>query len=115
MDFTFDYKKNLQALSGYRIANPKPLDARTVVNTRADIAEFASVAYPGLLVYVIAEKKFIVFNGTDWEDFKGSSSVDDSTITQIQGDINRPICSSYCCMTFLANLVFAQQEYIPIL
>ena len=88
MDFTFDYKKNLQALSGYRIANPKPLDARTVVNTRADIAEFASVVYPGLLVYVIAEKKFIVFNGTDWEDFKGSSSVDDSTITQIQGDIS---------------------------
>ena len=61
MDFTFDYKKNLQALSGYRIANPKPLDARTVVNTRKDIAEFASVLYPGLLVYVIAEKKFIVF------------------------------------------------------
>ena len=88
MDFTFDYKKNLQALSGYRIANPKPLDARTVVNTRKDIAEFASVLYPGLLVYVIAEKKFIVFNGTDWEDFKGSSSVDDSTITQIQGDIS---------------------------
>ena len=89
MDFKFDYKKNLQALSGYRIANPKPLDARTVVNTRADIAEFASVVYPGLLVYVIAEKKFIVFNGTDWEDFKGSSSsVDDSTITQIQGDIS---------------------------
>lgn len=89
MDFKFDYKKNLQALSGYRIANPKPLDARTVVNTRADIAEFSSVVYPGLLVYVIAEKKFIVFNGTDWEDFKGSSSsVDDSTITQIQGDIN---------------------------
>ena len=88
MDFTFDYKKNLQALSGYRIANPKPLDARTVVNTRADIAEFASVVYPGLLVYVIAEKKFIVFNGTDWEDFKGSSSIDDSTITQIQGDIS---------------------------
>ena len=87
MDFTFDYKKNLQALSGYRIANPKPLDARTVVNTRADIAEFASVVYPGLLVYVIAEKKFIAFNGTDWEDFKGSSSIDDSTITQIQGDI----------------------------
>ena len=88
MDFTFDYKKNLQALSGYRIANPKPLDARTVVNTRADIAEFSSVVYPGLLVYVIAEKKFIVFNGTDWEDFKGSSSsVDDSTITQIQDDI----------------------------
>ena len=47
MDFTFDYKKNLQALSGYRIANPKPLDARTVVNTREDIAEFASVVYPG--------------------------------------------------------------------
>ena len=89
MDFTFDYKKNLQALSGYRIANPKPLDARTVVNTRADIAEFSSVVYPGLLVYVIAEKKFIVFNGTDWEDFKGSSSsVDDSTITQIQSDIS---------------------------
>ena len=89
MDFTFDYKKNIQALSGYRIANPKPLDARTVVNTREDIAEFASVVYPGLLVYVIAEKKFIVFNGTDWEDFKGSSSsVDDSTITQIQGDIS---------------------------
>ena len=89
MDFTFDYKKNLQALSGYRIANPKPLDARTVVNTREDIAEFASVIYPGLLVYVIAEKKFIVFNGTAWEDFKGSSSsVDDSTITQIQGDIS---------------------------
>ena len=89
MDFTFDYKKNLQALSGYRIANPKPLDARTVVNTREDIAEFASVLYPGLLVYVIAEKKFIVFNGTAWEDFKGSSSsVDDSTITQIQSDIN---------------------------
>ena len=88
MDFTFDYKKNLQALSGYRIANPKPLDARTVVNTRADIAEFSSVVYPGLLVYVIAEKKFIVFNGTDWEDFKGSSSIDDSTITQIQGDIS---------------------------
>ena len=88
MDFTFDYKKNLQALSGYRIANPKPLDARTVVNTRADIAEFASVVYPGLLVYVIAEKKFIAFNGTDWEDFKGSSSIDDSTITQIQGDIS---------------------------
>ena len=88
MDFKFDYKKNLQALSGYRIANPKPLDARTVVNTRADIAEFASVVYPGLLVYVIAEKKFIVFNGTDWEDFKGSSSIDDSTITQIQGDIS---------------------------
>lgn len=88
MDFTFDYKKNLQALSGYRIANPKPLDARTVVNTRADIAEFASVVYPGLLVYVTSEKKFIVFNGTDWEDFKGSSSVDDSTITQIQSDIN---------------------------
>ena len=88
MDFTFDYKKNLQALSGYRIANPKPLDARTVVNTRENIAEFASVVYPGLLVYVISEKKFIVFNGTDWEDFKGSSSVDDSTITQIQSDIN---------------------------
>ena len=88
MDFKFDYKKNLQALSGYRIANPKPLDARTVVNTREDIAEFSSVVYPGLLVYVIAEKKFIVFNGTDWEDFKGSSSVDDSTITQIQDDIN---------------------------
>ena len=88
MDFKFDYKKNLQALSGYRIANPKPLDARTVVNTKEDIAEFASVLYPGLLVYVIAEKKFIVFNGKDWEDFKGSSSVDDSTITQIQGDIN---------------------------
>lgn len=88
MDFKFDYKKNLQALSGYRIANPKPLDARTVVNTRADIAEFASVVYPGLLVYVIAEKKFIAFNGTDWEDFKGSSSIDDSTITQIQDDIN---------------------------
>ena len=89
MDFTFDYKKNIQALSGYRIANPKPLDARTVVNTREDIAEFASVVYPGLLVYVIAEKKFIVFNGTAWEDFKGSSSsVDDSTITQIQGDIS---------------------------
>ena len=88
MDFKFDYKKNLQALSGYRIANPKPLDARTVVNTRADIAEFSSVVYPGLLVYVIAEKKFIVFNGTDWEDFKGSSSIDDSTITQIQGDIS---------------------------
>ena len=88
MDFKFDYKKNLQALSGYRIANPKPLDARTVVNTRKDIDEFSSVLYPGLLVYVIAEKKFIVFNGTDWEDFKGSSSVDDSTITQIQGDIS---------------------------
>ena len=88
MDFTFDYKKNLQALSGYRIANPKPIDARTVVNTRENIAEFASVVYPGLLVYVISEKKFIVFNGTDWEDFKGSSSVDDSTITQIQSDIN---------------------------
>ena len=88
MDFTFDYKKNLQALSGYRIANPKPLDARTVVNTREDIAEFSSVVYPGLLVYVTSEKKFIVFNGTDWEDFKGSSSVDDSTITQIQSDIN---------------------------
>lgn len=89
MDFTFDYKKNLQALSGYRIANPKPLDARTVINTRKDIEEFSSVVYPGLLVYVIAEKKFIVFNGTDWEDFKGSSSsVDDSTITQIQSDIN---------------------------
>ena len=88
MDFTFDYKKNLQALSGYRIANPKPLDARTVVNTREDIAEFASVVYPGLLVYVTSEKKFIVFNGTDWEDFKGSSSIDDSTITQIQGDIS---------------------------
>ena len=89
MDFTFDYKKNLQALSGYRIANPKPLDARTVVNTRGDIAEFSSVVYPGLLVYVIAEKKFIVFNGKDWEDFKGSSSsVDDFTITQIQGDIS---------------------------
>ena len=89
MDFTFDYKKNLQALSGYRIANPKPLDARTVVNTREDIAEFSSVVYPGLLVYVTSENKFIVFNGTDWEDFKGSSSsVDDSTITQIQSDIN---------------------------
>ena len=89
MDFKFDYKKNLQALSGYRIANPKPLDARTVVNTREDIAEFSSVVYPGLLVYVTSEKKFIVFNGTDWEDFKGSSSsIDDSTITQIQGDIN---------------------------
>ena len=88
MDFTFDYKKNLQALSGYRIANPKPIDARTVVNTRENIAEFASVVYPGLLVYVISEKKFIVFNGTDWEDFKGSSSVDDSTITQIQSDIS---------------------------
>ena len=89
MDFTFDYKKNLQALSGYRIANPKPLDARTVVNTREDIAEFSSVVYPGLLVYVTSEKKFIVFNGTDWEDFKGSSSsVDDSTITQIQSDIS---------------------------
>lgn len=88
MDFTFDYKKNLQALSGYRIANPKPLDARTVVNTREDITEFSSVVYPGLLVYVIAEKKFIVFNGTAWEDFKGSSSVDASTITQIQSDIS---------------------------
>lgn len=89
MDFTFDYKKNLQALSGYRIANPKPLDARTVVNTREDIAEFSSVVYPGLLVYVTSENKFIVFNGTDWEDFKGSSSsIDDSTITQIQSDIS---------------------------
>lgn len=88
MDFTFDYKKNLQALSGYRIANPKPLDARTVVNTREDITEFSSVVYPGLLVYVTSEKKFIVFNGTAWEDFKGSSSVDASTITQIQSDIS---------------------------
>jgi hypothetical protein len=77
------YGKGITVTAGFDLGAKAPLDSRTVVNTLAerDAHVTGNRAYIGMKVYVIAENKEYLFDGSTWVEAGGVTEAQESQLT----------------------------------
>ena len=77
------YGKGITVTAGFDLGAKAPLDSRTVVNTLAerDAHVTGNRAYIGMKVYVIAENKEYLFDGSTWVEAGGVTEAQASQLT----------------------------------
>lgn len=73
---SFADKKGITVASGFKLQAQSPIDARFSVDTIAERDELVTIkaAYPGLQVYVAAEKKTYRYDGSAWAEMTAGAA-----------------------------------------
>jgi hypothetical protein len=86
-------KKGIGVTSGFKLVSGAPIDARFTAEDDTDLQSLIDngAVYEGLEVYVKSTKKKMVYNGTEFVEFKSASSVDtamsDSSTNPVQNKV----------------------------
>lgn len=77
---------NILVNTGFLVGSESPIDGKAKVQTLADRDQLVTdgLAYESLRTYVVDEKKWYEFDGTDWKEVNegsGSNNIDDTKYT----------------------------------
>ena len=77
---------NILVNTGFLVGSESPIDGKAKVQTLADKDQLVTdgLAYESLRTYVVDEKKWYEFDGTDWKEVSegsGSNNIDDTKYT----------------------------------
>ena len=105
---------NILVNTGFLVGSESPIDEKAKVQTLADRDQLVTegLAYESLRTYVVDEKKWYEFDGTDWKEVNegsGSNNIDDTKYTSTTTYSSKKIENTFAkCQDLIID------EYIPV-